>query len=56
MLNAFFTFMHEMRSKIKSLKGNKGMCKKKILSAAHHCVSEFRRTEELNNSNFQKKC
>ena len=57
MLNAFFhifSFMHEMRSKIKSLRGNKGMCKKEMLSTVHHCVSEFRRTEELNNPNFPK--
>ena len=25
-----------------------------MLSTAHHCVSEFRRTEELNNPNFKK--
>lgn len=57
MLNAFFhifSFMHEMRSKIKSLRGSKRMYKK-MLSTAHHCVSEFRRTEELNNPNFPLK-
>ena len=53
MLNAFFTFMHEMRSKIKSLRGNKGMVKK-MLSTTHHYVLKFRRTEELNNPHFQK--
>ena len=31
------------------------MFKKKMLSTAHHCVSEFHRTEELHNPNLLSK-